>query len=225
MTQYELIRDSAGNIILPGKVQRTLTWNPGIDGVTTIPSWLTNSAGTATIVQASSTTAGECQLQSAVGGQGKIVTAGTYDLALYEAVMLQVSGLYTTDSNLSQYVLAINGTNTAGAFHVIQYPATTFIKQNLNGSTGGQQNVPFNATATGWQACSYDLGLLIMVRTGIVYALQDDQVYGVADYSGGSGSLGTLLTGAFQPAFNNAATAGVQTTAHFKSLSLTFAQY
>lgn len=226
MTQYELIRDSAGAIILPGKVQKTLTWTPGIDGLTSLPSWLTCTSGTATIVQSSASAAGECQLQSTSGGSGTITTTGTYDLSLYEAVYLQVSGLYTTDANLNTYVITINGTNTGGAFHTIAGLSSNVIKQNLNGSTGGSQTVNFNATtSTTWCQCSYDLGFLIMVRTGIAYALQDDQVYGLADYSGGSGSLGTLLTGAVQPTFNTTATSSVQTTAHIKGMKITFAQY
>jgi hypothetical protein len=226
-TQYELIRDYAGNILLPGKVQKTLTWTPGIDDVSGLPSWLTCSSGTATIVQGSSSAAGECQLESPSGGEGSLITTDTFDLSLFEAIYLQVFGLHTTDSNLSSYTLTINGNDTGGAYHVmLGSGASSYVKQNTAEGTGGQVDVPFNVTnTTGWEACSYDVGLLVMVRTGIVYCLEDDQVYGVADYSGGSASAGTLLTGAVRPSFNNSASSSVQTTAHIKSMSLTFAQY
>lgn len=188
MTRFQLPRNPDGSLNIPGRVVRQLTW-PFISD-SSVPSGLSDTSGSGSSIAVSDVSAGKggLILSSVNAVNAQVKTTQLIALASFTAIMLEAYGFRTLDSNVASVGLGIYG-----AFGGCYYKLFGSCSAKFAGGIERTVNVPPMSNNQG--NTSRNLALLLLIRQGQAYLMEDDQV--ISNHDGGGDTF--LSGGTVQP--------------------------
>lgn len=201
MTYLPLPRDAQGDIVLPGRVRKTITEN--FMWSTAMPSWLALTNGTATY-STLATSRGEVAIASAAtnGAQASLRTNDYIDLSKVESVWWQLDGFSFDSLGASALFMGVSGTGTGAYLN----------GQVMKSAGGADTTVPTNLLV---DFRKKNIGILLITGTKHVYVTQGQDVMAEVDYSA------TMVLGQVRPDVAMATQENVAKTIRIARASLT----
>lgn len=186
MTWHPLPRDAAGRIVLPGRVH---TFDVDFRATSTLPSWLTATAGGGS----AGITSNELQIASGTNASTPAYVAGpSFNWAQLEAIAFTCYDLRLTAGSGSSQVMqgistaaSITGNASLGAMIHVPSGSTSAYLRATDGGDWPPADDFLVDTAHSRSAARVTRTIVVLPRTGMVYALEDEtEVMHARDLSG-----------------------------------------